>query len=123
MRFGVRTGNRFKHVHTKSFSHICAGLFSLPDVYFVFWRGLSTAEGEQAIKEREGAGGNVSNHNTGTCPPCELLLSNRKPLLATDATGEENLPGPLKVNRICWVLPGVINQSMKMELFFANQPS
>lgn len=59
----------------------------------MFRRSLCTAECEQAIKEGVGGGGNVSDHNTGTCPPGELLLYKIKPLLATDMTGEENLPG------------------------------
>lgn len=81
---------------TKSFSHVCAGLFLPADVYLVFWHGLSTTEHEQAIKERVGGGGNVSDHNTGTCPLGELLFYKIKPLLAADMTAEENLLGHLK---------------------------
>lgn len=121
MRLGVGTGNHFKHVHTKSFSHVSAGLFLPADVYFVFWRGLRTAECEQAIKEQVGGGGNVSDRNTGTCPLGELLLYKIKPLLAM--TGEENLLGLFKVNTICWVITVVIKQSMKLELCkFTNKP-
>lgn len=80
MRSGVGTANRFKNAHTKSFSYVSTGLFLPANVYFVFRRDLSMAECEQAIKERVGGGGNVSDHNAGTCPLGELLLYKIKPL-------------------------------------------
>lgn len=85
MRFGVRTGNRFKHTHTKSFSLVAAALFLPADVYFVFQRGWGTVECQEVITERVGGGGNISDHNTGTWPLGELLLYKIKPLLATGA--------------------------------------
>lgn len=76
------------------------------------------------ITEEVGGGGNVTDHNTGTCPLGELRLSKIKPLLATDMTVEENLPRLFEGNRICWVITvGIKNEEFTTQTMFKTRIS